>query len=82
MIFHFHQHSEKKKETQTFGGVSNLTFFIMIDIKEMAAIFFIMADADIQFPLTLTKPETKTLGGVSNLKFFCTINIKEMAAIF
>ena len=56
----------------------------MIDIKEMAAIFnfFIMADADILFSLTLGKPETQTLGSVSNWKFFSTINIKEMAAIF
>ena len=41
-------------------GVSNLKFFTMININEMAAIFifFIMADADILFPLTLGKPET------------------------
>ena len=43
--------------------------------------FFIMADSDIPFPLTLGKPETQTLG-VSNLKFFHTININEMVAIF
>ena len=44
--------------------------------------FFIMADTDIPFLLTLRKPETQTLGGVSNWKFFCMIDIKEMAAIF
>ena len=51
-----------KPETQTLG-VSNLKFFCMIDIKEMAAIFnfFTMANADILFLLTLGKPETQTL---------------------
>ena len=45
--------------------------------------FFIMANADIPFPLTLVKLETQTLGGgVSNLKFFCMIDINKMAAIF
>ena len=29
-----------KPETQTLGGVSNWKFFHMIDIKEMAAIFY------------------------------------------
>ena len=45
--------------------------------------FFIMANTDILFLLTLGKPETQTFGGVSNLKFFRTmIDINEMAAIF
>ena len=44
--------------------------------------FFIMANTDIPFLLTLRKPETQTLGGVGNLKFFCTMHIYEMAAIF
>ena len=29
----------RKPETQTLGGVGNLTFFRTVDIKEMAAIF-------------------------------------------
>ena len=32
--------------------------------------FFIMADADIPFPLTLGKAETQTLGGVGNFEIF------------
>ena len=46
--------------------------------------FFIMANADILFLLTLDKPETQTLGGggFGNLKFFCIIDIYIMAAIF
>ena len=50
----------------------------------MAAIFqfFIMANADIPFPLTLGKPDTQTFGGVGNLKFSHMININEMAVIF
>ena len=51
MIFHLDQHSEKKT------GDPNLKkwqhFFN----------FFIMANADILFLLTLRKPETQTLGG-------------------
>ena len=36
----------------------------MIDIYEMAAsfLFFLIADTDILFPLTLGKPLTQTLG--------------------
>ena len=44
--------------------------------------FFIMADSDIPFPLTLGKKETQPFGGISNLKFFCMADIYEMAAIF
>ena len=73
-----------KTRDPKFEGVSNLKFFCMIEIYKIVAIFqfFIMADTDIPFPLTLRKMETQTLGGLGNLKFFCTINIYEMAAIF
>ena len=49
-----------------FGGVSNLEFFCTIDINEIMAIFnfFIMANANIPFPLTLGKLETQTLGSL------------------
>ena len=43
--------------------------------------FFIVANANIPFPLTLRKPETQTLG-VGHLEFFCTIDINKMAALF
>ena len=63
-----------KPETQTLGGggVSNLEFFCMISINEMAAIFqfFIMANTDILFQLTLRKLETQTLGGSVIWNFF------------
>ena len=65
-------------------GVSNLTFFHMMYIYEMAAIFqfFRMANADIPFLSTLKKPETQPLGdGVSNLKIVHTKHISEMVAI-
>ena len=53
----------RKMETQ--WGVSYLKIFCMIDIYKMAAILkcSIMANADIQFLLTLRKRETQTLGG-------------------
>ena len=56
----------------------------MMHIYEVMVIFnfFIMADADILFLLTLGKLETKTLGGVSNLKFFCMRHIYEIVTIF
>ena len=75
---------EENQRPKLWRGISYLKFFHTIYIIEMAAIFqfFIMADADIPFPLTLGKLETQTLGGFGNLKFFCMINIKEMAAIF
>ena len=44
--------------------------------------FFIVANADIVFLLTLGKPETQTLGGVNNLKFFHMIDVNKMAATF
>ena len=44
--------------------------------------FFIMANADIPFPLTLGKLRDPNFWGVSNWKFFRTIDIKEMVAIF
>ena len=37
--FHLWFSDEKKTGDPNFGGVSNLKFFRMIDIKEMAAIF-------------------------------------------
>ena len=45
------------------------------------AVFFIITNANIPFPLTLRKPEIQTLDGVGNLKFFCMMHIYEMAAI-
>ena len=44
--------------------------------------FFIMANADIPFVLTLGKAETQTLGGIGILKCFHTTDIYEMVAIF
>ena len=81
LIFCFHQHLENWR--LKLWGVSNLKFSVRSILKKLQPFFnfFIMADADIPFPLTLGKPETQTWG-VSNLKFFHMINIKEMAAIF
>ena len=61
-----------------------MKFIHTIDINEKAAIFefFIMANADILFLLTLRKTRDPNFEGLSNLKFFHMINIKEMAAIF
>ena len=55
----------KENQRPKLGGVGNLKFFCMININKMAAIFnfFIMADTDILFLLTLGKPETQTLVG-------------------
>ena len=45
--------------------INILKFFQTIDIYKMTAIFlfFILADTDIPFPLTLGEPETQTFGG-------------------
>ena len=67
MIFHFHQHSEKKTGDPNFGGVGNWKFFCMINIKRNGSHFsicFIMADTDIPFLLTFRKTgDPKLLGG-------------------
>ena len=73
-----------KTRDPNFEGVSNLKFSIQSIFTKWQPFFkfFIMADIDIPFPLTLGKPETQFLGEASNLKFFHMIDIYEMAAIF
>ena len=66
-----------------FGGSVIWNFSVRSILKKLQPFFnfFIMADADIPFPLTLGKPETQTWG-VSNLKFFHMINIKKWQPFF
>ena len=77
-------HLQFSRDPNIGGGVSNLKFFCTIDLTKWQPFFnfFIMANADIPFLLTLGKPETQTWGAVSNLKFFHAIDINEMVAIF
>ena len=59
--------SWSEPETQTLGGgVGNLKFFRTMHIYKWQPFFdfFIMADTDIPFLLTLGKPETQTLWGL------------------
>ena len=73
-----------KPETQTLGGVSNLKFFCMININEMAAIFQFFHNGQQWYSISVNTRKTRhpNFGGVSNLNFFCMININEMVAIF
>ena len=84
MIFHFHQHSEKKTGDPNFWAVSNLKFFHMIDNNEMAAIFQLFLNGWHWYSISIDTHKTRdpNFGVVSNLKFFCMIDITEMAAIF
>ena len=70
-----------------FGEVSNLKFFHMIDINEMAAIFQFFDNGWLWYSVSIDtrenwRPKLWGVRGVNNLKFFCTIDINEMAAIF
>ena len=55
----------RKMETQTLGGsvIGNFSVRSILKKWQTFFIFFIMADTDIPFLLTLGKPETQALGG-------------------
>ena len=78
-------HYEKiEKWLPNFEGVSNLKFFHMINIKEMAAIFQFFHNGWWSYSISIDTQKTRdpNFGEVGNLKCFHMINIKEMAAIF
>ena len=66
------------------GGVGNLTFFHMIDINKMAAIFQFFHNGQHWYSISINTQKIRDpkIGVISNLKFFCMIDINEMAAIF
>ena len=72
----------KTGDPNFFGGRGNFSIWSIFKKWQPFFNFFIIAKADISFPLILRKLETQTLWGVSNLKFFHMINIYEMVAIF
>ena len=77
----------RKPETQTLQRVSNLNFFHMINIYEMAAIFQFFHNDQCWYSISVNTQKTEDPnfeggGGVGNLKFFHMIKIYEVAAIF
>ena len=77
MIFRFYQHTEKNTRDPT-------TFFCMININKMAAIFQFFYNGQRWYSVSVNTRKTRdpNFGGVGNLKFFHMIDINKMAAIF
>ena len=74
----FHWHSENWRPRLWGLVIWNSPVQSMFMIWWLFFIFFIMANIDILFPLTLGKPDTQTLG---NFTFFHTIDIYKMVVI-